>query len=60
MREGKGLKLIDFSYAVRVHPTQLGDIERGKRAVSAHAKEAICSFLGAEPDELFNGNGLAV
>ena len=60
MREGRGLKLIDFSYAIRVHPTHLSCVECGKQAVSARAKEAICSFLGAEPSELFNDNGIAL
>jgi transcriptional regulator with XRE-family HTH domain len=52
--------LIDLAYETRIHPTQLGDIERGRRAASARAEEKICSFLGVEPGELFNGNGLAV
>jgi transcriptional regulator with XRE-family HTH domain len=60
LRQGQGLKLIDLAYETRIHPTQLGDIERGRRAASARAKEKICSFLGVEPGELFNGNGLAV
>jgi transcriptional regulator with XRE-family HTH domain len=60
LRQGRGLKLIDLAYETRVHPTQLTSIERGKLAASARAKEAICSFLGADGDELFDGNNIAV
>ena len=52
--------MIDMAFETRIHPTQLSCVERGKVAASARVKAALSSFLEAEPDELFNGNGLAV
>jgi transcriptional regulator with XRE-family HTH domain len=60
LRQGKGLKLIDLAYETRVHPTQLSSIERGRLVASARAREAICSFLGVDKNELFDGNNIAM
>jgi transcriptional regulator with XRE-family HTH domain len=60
LRQGRGLKLIDLAFETRIHPTQLGDIEHGKRAASANARIKLSSFWCVEERDLFNGNGLAV
>jgi transcriptional regulator with XRE-family HTH domain len=60
LRQGKGLRLIDLAFETRIHPTQLSYVERGKVAASARVKNTLCSFLKAEPSELFNDSGIAV
>ena len=60
LRQSRGLRLIDLAFETRIHPTQLSYVERSKVAASARVKKTLCYFLGVEPGELFNDNGLAV
>jgi transcriptional regulator with XRE-family HTH domain len=60
LRVKKGLRILDLTLATRMHASQISAIKRGRLAVPARAKEALCTFFGVEPGKLFNGNGIAV
>ena len=60
LRIERGLRILDVTCALRIHPSTLSSVECGRLAVPAQAKGVLSSFFGVDEGELFGENGIAV
>jgi len=60
LRQQRGLRVIDLSYEIRVHPAAISGIEQRKRAASISARAKLCAFFSISDNEFFENGGLAV